>query len=234
MDVEMHRHAAYQIVLTTDSTFQSIIDGTLHSNIFGFIIKPQVSHLCTGVNGTCNIINIEPDSELGMILSHKLINEQVFVLNHSDDLKQFFEIHKTPDTNNITKLLQQVLSKSNLQHSIDARIVDAIEFIKKHQAESLSTEILADKVFLSPSRFSALFKKETGSSFSKFVLWYRVKQAIRLLLSSTSLSVTEIALTTGFYDSANFNKVMYELIGVKPSLLRKNSNLIQFWDLNQL
>jgi len=51
--------------------------------------------------------------------------------------------------------------------------------------------------------------------------------AIETLLNEPDKSITEIAFETGFYDSPNFTKATYQMTGISPSGLKKNSVLIQ-------
>lgn len=42
LSVEIHHHAAYQIVLSDDTPFNSTIGGIHYEQIHGFLIKPHV------------------------------------------------------------------------------------------------------------------------------------------------------------------------------------------------
>ncbi|WP_374756439.1 helix-turn-helix domain-containing protein [Dyadobacter flavalbus] len=84
-------------------------------------------------------------------------------------------------------------------------------------------------VFLSPSRLASLFKQQTGSSLSKYLLWTRLRQAIYLTLSDKDRSLTDTAYDTGFYDLPQLNKYMYEMFGMPPKALKHNSDLIEIY-----
>ena len=110
----------------------------------------------------------------------------------------------------------------------DGRVQRLIHYIETHYtAPTLTTRLLADVVSLSPSRMAALFKAETGSSVSKYLLWTRLRQAITLALTEPDKQLTEIAYETGFYDQAQLNRYMNAMMGVPPRALRQNSDLIQ-------
>jgi transcriptional regulator GlxA family with amidase domain len=76
-----------------------------------------------------------------------------------------------------------------------------------------------------------LFKKQIGSSIGKYILWTRLKNAIFLILSDNEKSLTNIALESGFYDSSQMIKYMYQMFGISPSKLRQKSDLIQFLEI---
>jgi AraC-like DNA-binding protein len=56
----------------------------------------------------------------------------------------------------------------------DERVVKIVDYIRDNyfQADILP-QAFADIVFLSPSRLASLFKQQTGSSLSKYLLWTR-------------------------------------------------------------
>ncbi|CAN5399587.1 hypothetical protein BH09BAC3_BH09BAC3_37400 [soil metagenome] len=228
MDVEIHQHSAYQIVFATENPFWSKIEGTQYQDILGFIIKPQVSHLCTKVRGKFIIINIEPDSLPGQVL-HRLFSKSAnrLIINNSEELKAHFDISHSISTDGIIKIILEKLVKNSDTNFLDERILKIMQEIRGSYQTSITTASLAAKIFLSPSRLTALFKEQTGSSLSKFLLWTRLKASIALLLDNKELTLTEIAHETGFYDSPNFTKYMHEMIGVPPAILRKNSDIIQ-------
>jgi AraC-like DNA-binding protein len=223
LDVEMHKHSAYQIVYTLDNSFTSIIDDVKLEDIHGFIIKPHIKHLCKSSNSILNIINVEPASQIGYYISTLFtVNSDSIVFaengNGSSNDKTI-----EPILNKITALRSDLDFNSN----IDKRVMTIIKHIKENYQQKLTSETFSNLVFLSPSRLSNLFKQETGSSLSKFILWTRLKQAITLSLNHKDESLTGIAYETGFYDLPQLNKYMYGMFGVSPKALKKNSDLIQ-------
>jgi AraC-like DNA-binding protein len=112
----------------------------------------------------------------------------------------------------------------------DERVTTIVEYIKANFfQQDITPKTFADLVFLSPSRLASLFKQQTGSSLSKYLLWTRLRQAVYLALSEKSRSLTDIAYDTGFYDLPQMNKYMYEMLGMPPKALKLNSDLIQVY-----
>ncbi|WP_285008185.1 helix-turn-helix domain-containing protein [Pedobacter faecalis] len=225
LTVEIHHHAAYQIVLSTDTPFNSTINGTLNEGIYGFLIKPHVRHLCVAEKGTLSVLNIEPYSNLGLELSARFKENEAFIIFRSaQEIITFFGTQEhglsVPD------VIETLISKIPvLQY--DDRVATIVDYIRSNYFESdITPQTFSDKVFLSPSRLAALFKEQTGSSLSKYLLWTRLRQAIYLALTEKDKSLTEIAYETGFYDLPQLNKYMYEMFGMPPKALKMNSNLI--------
>jgi AraC-like DNA-binding protein len=228
LTVEIHHHSAYQIVLSNDNPFTSTINGNLYEGIHGFLIKPQVPHFCVAEKGTLNILNIEPYSNVGLELASRFSAYQDhLVFNSISDTSIFFEIEK--DTFNIYTIIDALLSRlPAVQY--DERVTKIVEYIKANFFEQkITPQTFADIIFLSPSRLASLFKEQTGSSISKYLLWTRLRQVIYLTLTDKDRSLTDIAYDTGFYDLPQLNKYMYEMFGMPPKALKHNSDLIQIY-----
>jgi len=101
----------------------------------------------------------------------------------------------------------------------------AVETVKKIITENLSVEIsrdeLAKQVYMSPDHLTKLFKKETGMSLSDYIINKRILLA-KQLLTSTNLSVVEIAQRAGFSYSSYFVRIFKKKTGVTPQQYRKD------------
>lgn len=228
LTVEIHRHSAYQIVMSDDVPFNSTIRNVTHKKIYGFLIKPHVPHFCDAESGTLNVVNIEPYSSIGLELAGRFQKGQdCVVFNSSHEINAFFQI--PTDSLEIDSIFTALLPDFTAA-SYDERVEKVVEYIKANYHQSdITPQTFADIVFLSPSRLAALFKKQTGSSLSKYLLWTRLRQAIYLTLSDKQRSLTDIAYETGFYDLPQLNKYMYEMFGMPPKALKLNSDLIQVY-----
>ncbi|HSY61752.1 MAG TPA: AraC family transcriptional regulator [Cytophaga sp.] len=226
-DVEIHKHSAYQIVFTEDHPFHTNCEGKQHENIFGFVIKPQVAHACQCSNSTLTIINVEPYSVFGKFLSGKFSEKnKAFFFYSQNEINLFFEMSKSNFTIHDLMNRKQDHKPPSI---IDERINKIISFINENYTSNTFTiDDLSNLVFLSPSRLSTLFKQQTGSSISKYLLWIRLRNAIYSILTKNEHTLTDIAYENGFYDSSQMNKYMYEMFGISPSRLKKKSDLIQF------
>ncbi|WP_337045218.1 helix-turn-helix domain-containing protein [Emticicia sp. 17c] len=228
-NVEIHKHSAFQIVFTVDNPFDTTIEKEKHTGIFGFVIKPQVAHSCVCNHSNLIILNIEPYSFLGKLIFTKLGQKNAKIFYDNNEFQQFFEISQ-----NEFSIYNMVNSNSQNQvmQLIDERIQQSIAFINENfKVDNISTQDVAEHIFLSPSRLATLFKQQIGSSISKYLLWTRLRNAIFLILTEKDKSLTTIALESGFYDSSQMNKYMYQLFGISPSKLKQKSDLIQFLDV---
>jgi AraC-like DNA-binding protein len=232
MDVDIHQHAAYQIVFSVQHPFNCIIDDRTYRNIRGFIIAPQVAHNCSNIQGKALIVNIEADASLGKTLENDFLKGgKKQIIRHPTEFFPSLHASTEMSSNEILPALLQELTKRPKEYQIDPRVTKVSSYIRSHIDKKIKPAELAKEVFLSPSRLSAIFKAETGSSLSKFLLWTRLRSAIRKILEEDR-TIKEAAMESGFYDPPNFNKYMHEMIGVPPVVLKQNSNIIQLIEQN--
>ena len=95
----------------------------------------------------------------------------------------------------------------------------AKQYIKKHYREDIDRESIAAEIRLSPNYLSHLFHKECGKSIREYLNECRVMEAKRLL-GNTSLTVTEIALSTGFNSIPYFSTVFKKYTDMTPAEYR--------------
>ncbi len=73
---------------------------------------------------------------------------------------------------------------------------------------------------MSRSRFEAEFRQAAGVSFGQFCLQMRLKAAARLLTSS-DLTVKEVAARTGFWDDSHLHRAFLREYGQTPTDYRE-------------
>jgi transcriptional regulator GlxA family with amidase domain len=84
---------------------------------------------------------------------------------------------------------------------------------------------LLEEIPMSYSKFRQAFKKATGLSPNQYYLDIRLNKA-KELLTSTSLSVNEIAYHTGFESIFYFSKLFKKRNGVPPKDYRSCNHLL--------
>jgi AraC family transcriptional regulator len=94
------------------------------------------------------------------------------------------------------------------------------DYIHEHLAEDLSLGELAGVLNMSPSHFKTLFREAVGMPVHQYVIRQRVDLAVSLLVS-TNLSLTEIAMQSGFSNQSHLARFMRRLIGASPAQLRR-------------
>ncbi len=97
-----------------------------------------------------------------------------------------------------------------------------LTYIDEHISEELTLDKLASVTGVTPNYLSSLFSKTSGISLWEHITSRRVQTAMRLLDEDSGKTVLEIALLSGFNNTANFNKSFRRITGMTPSEYRKN------------
>jgi transcriptional regulator GlxA family with amidase domain len=103
---------------------------------------------------------------------------------------------------------------------MDRRVKETVMFIVAHFHEPIERKDLTEIAGLSASRFSHLFKLQTGTTPSQMIKSLRIKKAKDLLLNSR-LAVKEIAARVGANDGSHFVRDFESVTGMSPTRWRR-------------
>lgn len=91
----------------------------------------------------------------------------------------------------------------------------AIDFILRNYSRDISVSDIVEFVGLNRSYFCSVFKESLNVSPRDFLISFRMKKAADLL-STTPLSIGDIARSTGYNDPLCFSKTFKRVMGVSP------------------
>lgn len=146
--------------------------------------------------------------------------EEIFTLYH--EKTPYYKVLIRSKILNVVYLLLTFASVT-ANHHISKRntsVKSAIDFIAENYNRHISAKETAMIAGYSEYHFLRIFKDAVGMEFSKYVNRVRFDHAL-ILLKESSLSVTDIALTVGFSDSAYFTKKFKEEFHTTPLAFRK-------------
>ncbi|MCD9025855.1 response regulator transcription factor [Cohnella silvisoli] len=99
-------------------------------------------------------------------------------------------------------------------------IDEVVQHVRANYGAELNVEFLAQKVFLSPSYLSALFKKKTGKSLNKFITETRLDIAKSLLLN-TNMKIVDISSAVGYANPSYLTLLFKSSSGLTPAQFRE-------------
>ena len=234
-DIEEHRLASAALVISIDGPFRIRnkelgIDESCRS----VLIPPGFSHETLYDGSAVAAISLEPESNdyaIAKQLMQRRVSECYFDIKNEEkaihDVQQIYQTQ--PGAAQSSHLLNSILYMDMPElmepKPIDKRIRKAMEVMRDDPAESHSLESLAEMVHLSATRFTHLFKDETGVPIRRYRQWLRFRQAMQKITSGETMTVA--AMQAGFTDSAHFSRAFRSMFGMKPSVVFRKSNPVR-------
>ncbi|MDO5713141.1 MAG: response regulator [Tissierellia bacterium] len=115
-------------------------------------------------------------------------------------------------------LFKQILSYRRRGQGNEIEI--GLQFIELQLRDKLTLTDVANEVNISPTYFSKLFKEKVGLNFIEYVKQRRLLRG-KILLRHSQLSITEIAMETGFNEANYFSRVFKLQTGYSPTEYRE-------------
>jgi len=110
--------------------------------------------------------------------------------------------------------------KNSYTEDVMRRMLIVTDYIKNNlTSEDLSQQSMADMAGISKDYFSRIFKSVTGMNYSKWLNMIRLEKATELL-TQNDMTLTQVAMLSGFRSIPSFNRVFYEEKGMAPGEYR--------------
>ncbi|WP_105616509.1 response regulator transcription factor [Vallitalea okinawensis] len=147
-----------------------------------------------------------------------------------EDFQESLEsIFNAQSLTKLKKILIEMIEHEEAKqlHPIDKSqknvIEKVIKIIRRDYMKDISLQMIAEKVYLSPSYLSHLFKKEIGESLVQFITSYRLEMA-KELLEETNLKVIDISKQVGYSNLSYFGTVFKNHYGMTPAKYRERNS----------
>jgi two-component system response regulator YesN len=98
---------------------------------------------------------------------------------------------------------------------------EILSYVNHNFFEEISLQSISVKFKINLSYLSRLFRKETGSSFTEYLMNRRISYACQLL-EDTPLTINQIAEKVGYSDYFYFTKVFRRVTGFTPTAYRQS------------
>lgn len=105
------------------------------------------------------------------------------------------------------------------KNAYSSEIRNAIQYMSNHLTENITSQEIADSLYMSDSRLRAKFKQETGMSVHEYLLILKVNEA-KKLLKLTDRSIIQIAYYLNFSSQSHFQNIFKSITGITPKQFR--------------
>lgn len=158
----------------------------------------------------------------GNVFSLPLNNPAIQLLINEYELLELGKKYKRFEAgafiyNLLTTLLREISSPS----SSDSLITRAVNWININYASDISLSELCELLYITPSHFSRSFRREIGISPVEYLSNVRLEHAMHML-TTTDMSINEIARSCGFANGNYFAKAFKRRLGFTPSDYKRN------------
>jgi len=116
---------------------------------------------------------------------------------------------------------RQLTRQSNPGRDFPKTFMNLEQALRQDLSHQWTVEEMAALVGLGTTLFNEKVKSYSGFSPINYLINIRISEAIKLL-KRPGISLTDIALDTGFYSSQHFSTTFKKLTGYTPSEFRKN------------
>ncbi len=106
------------------------------------------------------------------------------------------------------------------RNKLSKDIMDAMYYIEHHYGEDIKLKDAASAAGFSEGHLSRLFASQVGVTYSEYLINVRIRHVKELLLN-TGLSISEIAVQTGFSNADYLSAVFRRQEGMTPTAFRK-------------
>lgn len=138
-------------------------------------------------------------------ISQRMIPERLEDFRGMENAYLTFREEMLPQTDTYSSAVSQIIRYLQQQHTGDASLV-----------------LAAEQVHLNPAYLSHIFSRETGITFSEYLLSCRLNTAKDLLVR-TDDRIKDVAVQSGFNDYRNFCKTFKKAVGLTPQNYRRQS-----------
>lgn len=210
-----HKHMAQHIVVGINGKINCVIE---NEEILceGIFIDGMKMHTIVNNGDEMLVLMIEDSTNMSEEMKKKYPYEQGYFLISFDvvsDIRKIWKenMSKRSDINNVvanySETFNLILKACNIETKIlrnkDYRIEKVIQSLRnKNSIEKNVIDELAREVFLSTSRLSHLFKKETGIALKNYLLLMKVWKTYSYIIKGLNLS--DACMEAGFSSLSHF------------------------------
>ncbi|MCD8097469.1 MAG: AraC family transcriptional regulator, partial [Lachnospiraceae bacterium] len=221
-----HREQEVFLAILQESipALESAVESLSEENIIQTIEKLYTTIRQSGLSGyeILQLINAIMNAYLLSMQKNKyhIPNEDSIFASFSENVRNCSSLPEIID------LLRESITSSFEEYCREKRntelrpIQTAKQYVRKHIGEAVTLKDICTEINFNEAYFSALFKKETGMNFSKYLIQTRM-EAAKELPRNSDFTIEAVAKDVGYTDIKSFTKNFSKYTGLKPSEYRR-------------
>lgn len=226
---EMHSHSASHIIIGLEGNMKVNVNG--ESTVCGGALLPSgIRHTVDGFGRPLLVFMFDITSKVSeRITDFKSLNAQE--AERIVSAWRSWESEKTVE--GYEDFWAEVMAALEISEAgsrvSDERIAAAMRYVKKHLQDDIKLKDAVETAYLSESRFSHLFREETGISFSGYLVMQKVFCAYMRI--AEGMSITEASVAAGFSTPSHFATVNKKMFGISARDLSGDYRLYRLADI---
>lgn len=199
-----------------------------------YVIVVDPGFICGSASNAVQAKYIAPIFDGGITFPNKITDPAVIqcITGLIEELKQKTDGYELMVQSSFLRFLGLLVRLPNPQGSRSMAVAQTekklekllcvLEFIRNNYTYEISLETLAEMTHVSVSHFCRMFKSVTGETPVEYMNKIRLNKSCELLMTSDR-KITEIALLSGFSNSAYFCRTFKKQFMVTPSEYRAHN-----------
>lgn len=217
-DPAEHKHLASHLIFSLSGEMEWKI-GTEKVACQGIVIGPSVSHIGYTGSGDCLIFMFTEISNYALSLRQKYLKQDSYAILDEEAVKRgrkLYYARQTQPKQADREILAAFGLDNTVTHHYDSRVQEVLLKIEQMETipENAVTE-LSRQVFLSSSRLSHLFHKQTGMTLHSYLAFEKLRKTYRYFQKGNS--ITRSCLLAGFSSPSHCAVTCKKMFGISIS-----------------
>jgi AraC-like DNA-binding protein/ligand-binding sensor protein len=162
---------------------------------------------------------------LAVMTSQSILAGTPWAVATSRELRQMLRLENAMSTEEscyeVADWIQQYCEGTNPSRGDGRTLVERVAgWLQSHYQEHATLAAAAQAIGMSSSTLVHRIRREAGKTFKTLLTEIRIAEA-KKLLATTSLELSEIANTCGFFDQSHFTRELRRAINLTPGQFRK-------------
>lgn len=224
-----HSHCLLQVFLSFDEPLSLAVED---ETVIGkcVIVNKNVKHVFSCKNRKRLSILLEPASNFAKELASKMdgkymicdqdkietLQQKAAMLEHAAGQEQYLRFVRD---------FAEFFNISGSNQILDERITELLVCLQDCDCYDHTIENFANKVSLSSSHLSHLFREQIGVSLKSYILFHQLEKAFTAFLNGKS--ITDAAMLAGFNSPSHFAATVKKWMGVSVSSYKKDSEFLK-------